>query len=80
MMDISVIDESGLEDILSEPTEGTKRVLADLDGDIVVLGAGGKMGPTLSMMLKKASSSKNIYAVSRFSDKTVKTRIEEAGI
>jgi nucleoside-diphosphate-sugar epimerase len=80
MMDISVIDERGLEDILSEPTEGTKRVLAELDGDIVVLGAGGKMGPTLAMMLKAASSGKNIYAVSRFSDKTVKTRIEDAGI
>jgi nucleoside-diphosphate-sugar epimerase len=80
MMDISVIDERGLEDILSEPTEGTKRVLAELEGDIVVLGAGGKMGPTLAMMLKAASSGKNIYAVSRFSDKTVKTRIEDAGI
>jgi len=80
MMDISVIDERGLEDILSEPTEGTKRVLAELDGDIVVLGAGGKLGPTLAMMLKAASSGKNIYAVSRFSDKTVKTRIEDAGI
>jgi len=80
MMDISVIDERGLEDILSEPTEGTKRGLAELDGDIVVLGAGGKMGPTLAMMLKAASSGKNIYAVSRFSDKTVKTRIEDAGI
>jgi nucleoside-diphosphate-sugar epimerase len=51
-----------------------------LNGDIVVLGAGGKMGPTLVMMLKKASSSKNIYAVSRFSDKAVQTRIERAGV
>ena len=80
MIDISAIDERGLEDILSEPTEATKRVIADLKGDIVVLGAGGKMGPTLAMMLKKASSGKNIYAVSRFSDKAVKARIEEAGV
>jgi len=95
MTDISALDECSLEDILSEPTEGTKRVLAELEGDIVVLGAGGKMGPTLAMMLKKASSSKNIYAVSRFSvsplgdalrrspkdsDKVARTRIEEAGI
>ncbi len=80
MIDISAIDERGLEDILSEPTEATKRVIADLKGDIVVLGAGGKIGPTLAMMLKKASSGKNIYAVSRFSDKAVKTRLEDAGI
>ncbi|MHC4463376.1 MAG: NAD-dependent epimerase/dehydratase family protein [Planctomycetota bacterium] len=80
MTDISALDERGLENCLSEPIEGTKRVLAELEGDIVVLGAGGKMGPTLAMMLKKASSSKNIYAVSRFSDKSARTRIEEAQI
>ena len=80
MTDISAIDESGLEDILSEPTEATRRVVATLNGDIVVLGAGGKMGPTLAMMLKKVSNGKNIYAVSRFSERRVKARIEEAGI
>ncbi|NIP22811.1 MAG: NAD-dependent epimerase/dehydratase family protein [Phycisphaerae bacterium] len=80
MTDISSIDESGLEDILSEPTEATRKVAATLSGDIAVLGAGGKMGPTLAMMLKKASGEKNIYAVSRFSEKGVKARIEEAGV
>jgi nucleoside-diphosphate-sugar epimerase len=80
MTDISALDEPGLENCLSEPTDAARNILADLSGDIVVLGAGGKMGPTLAMMLKKASSSKNIYAVSRFSDETVKSRIEEAQI
>ncbi len=80
MTDISSIDESGLEDILSEPTEATRKVVATLNGDIAVLGAGGKMGPTLAIMLKKASNDKNIYAVSRFGDKTIKARIEEAGV
>lgn len=80
MNDITSLDESGLEDILSEPTGATKKVLADLSGDIVVLGAGGKMGPTLAIMLRKASNERNIYAVSRFSDKTARTIIEQAGI
>lgn len=80
MTNISEIDESGLEDILSEPTEATRKTVATLNGNIVVLGAGGKMGPTLAMMLKKASAGKNIYAVSRFSDKTVKSRIEQIGV
>ena len=87
MIDISELDERALEDILSEPTDATKELIAGLNGDIVVLGAGGKMGPTLAMMLRKASSGKNIYAVSRFSvrspkdsDKAVRTRIERAGI
>jgi len=80
MTDISGIDEKGLEDILSEPTTATGKAVATLNGDIVVLGAGGKMGPTLAMMLKKVSEGKDIYAVSRFSDKEVKTRIKKAGI
>jgi len=80
MNDITALDESGLEDVLSEPTDATSKVLADLSGDIVVLGAGGKMGPTLTMMLRKAAPERNIYAVSRFSDKAAQTRIEQTGI
>ncbi len=80
MIDISEIDETGLENILSEPTEATKKIVVGLSGDIVVLGAGGKMGPTLAMMLKKASPDKRIYAVSRFSDKAVRNRIEQAQV
>jgi len=74
------MDEGDLEHILSEPTEATRNALAGLSGDIAVLGAGGKMGPTLAMMLKKASGHKNIYAVSRFTDKALKIRIEKVGI
>ncbi|MHC4325191.1 MAG: NAD-dependent epimerase/dehydratase family protein [Planctomycetota bacterium] len=80
MIDISNLDENSLEDILSEPTEATKEIVAGLKGDIVVLGAGGKMGPTLAMMLKKASPGKRIYAISRFSDKAVRNRIEQAQV
>ncbi len=80
MTDISALDERALENILSEPAAETREIVSGLDGDIVVLGAGGKMGPTLSMMLKKASSEKNIYAVSRFSDEDVRNRIEDAGV
>jgi nucleoside-diphosphate-sugar epimerase len=78
MKDIANLNEQGLEDMLSEPSEATTQAMAGLAGDIVVLGAGGKMGPTLAMMLKKASPDKKIYAVSRFSDKAVKERIEKA--
>ncbi len=80
MNNITALDESGLENILSEPTDSTRNVLADLSGDVVVLGAGGKMGPTLAMMLEKASTGRRIYAVSRFSDRAVRDRIERAGI
>jgi nucleoside-diphosphate-sugar epimerase len=80
MNDITNLDEQGLEEMLSEPSEVTVQALAGLPGDIVVLGAGGKMGPTLAIMLKKASGDKKIYAVSRFSNKAVRNRIEQAQI
>ncbi len=80
MTDISGLDERALEGILSEPSDMTREIVTGLKGDAVILGAGGKMGPTLSMMLKKASSDKKIYAVSRFSDEAVRDRIEDAGI
>jgi nucleoside-diphosphate-sugar epimerase len=80
MKEIANLDEQGLEEMLSEPSEATIQALVGLPGDIVVLGAGGKMGPTLAMMLKKASGNKKIYAVSRFSDKAVRNRIKQVQI
>jgi nucleoside-diphosphate-sugar epimerase len=74
------MDERGLEELLSEPRAASREILSGIRGDVAVLGAGGKMGPTLAMMLKKAAPDKRIYAVSRFSDGRVKGRIEERGI
>jgi len=75
-----ISDERTLEDMLSEPGEGTCRVLAETEGDFLVLGAGGKMGPTLAMMLRKAAPGRKVLAVSRYSDRDVKARIEERGV
>ena len=80
MKKIANLNEYDLEEMLSTPSEATTQALSAMEGDFVVLGAGGKMGPTLTMMLKKASANKNIYAISRFSDKTVKDRIEKAHV
>ena len=75
-----IVDERTLEEMLSEPSEGTREVLAQAKGDFLVLGAGGKMGPTLAMMLRRATSGRKVFAVSRYSDRNVKARIEERGI
>lgn len=42
-----------LEDALSRPTPGVLDTLRQLDGDLMVLGAGGKMGPTLARMVRR---------------------------
>ena len=56
----SVADSGELEEMLSAPTPGVVRALGELPGDIVVLGAGGKMGPSLARMAKRASDAAGV--------------------
>jgi nucleoside-diphosphate-sugar epimerase len=67
----SIPDVVQLEEVLSEPTTGAIDAMSALDGDILVLGVGGKMGPTLARMAKRASEAagvkRRVIGVSRFS-------------
>ena len=67
----SIQDVEELEELLSEPTTGAIDIMSALDGDILVLGVGGKMGPTLARMAKRASDlagvKRRVIGVSRFS-------------
>ena len=53
----SIRDVAQLELLLSEPTEGVVETMRRLEGDILVLGAGGKIGPTLCRMARRGSDS-----------------------
>lgn len=75
-----IADLATLEDLLSTPTQGLVDDFEKLEGDIMVLGVGGKVGPTLAMMAKKAAPRKRVIGVARFSDLEVKRRLEEAGV
>jgi len=81
---ISIEDVNELEERLSEPTEGTTRALATLDGDVLVLGVGGKMGPTLARMAKRASEmagvKRRVIGVSRFSSSALEQQLHAWGI
>jgi len=76
----SIPDEESLEELLSRPDSALSRELAGLGGDLVILGAGGKIGPTLSRMAQRAAPGIRITAVSRFSDPTVRRKLEKWGI
>jgi len=69
-----------LEAVMTEPTPGLVADLARIDGDIMVMGVGGKMGPTLARMARRAAPSKRIFGVARFSDKAVKATLMAQGI
>src|SRR3569832_2480515 len=69
-----------LEDKLSEPSAALIGVLAALDGDILILGAGGKLGPSLTRLaLRAVNGSKTVTAVSRVSDKAAADELAKAG-
>jgi nucleoside-diphosphate-sugar epimerase len=60
--------EPELEEALSRPSPSLATVLARVPGDILVLGAGGKMGPSLARMAKRANPHRRVIAVSRWSN------------
>jgi nucleoside-diphosphate-sugar epimerase len=76
--------EQELEERLSAPNEGVVRALSDCPGDVLVLGAGGKMGPSLCRMLRRAAdlagSQRSVIAVSRFSDNALAAQLEGNGV
>src|SRR5580658_9183009 len=86
-------NEAELEERLSRPTEQDTAALAALDGDLLILGAGGKMGPSLAKLARRAAdaepnrdrkgagaSNKRIIAVARFSDPNTAADLQASGI
>jgi nucleoside-diphosphate-sugar epimerase len=73
-----------LEARLSSPSQALVEDLAALDGDILILGAAGKMGPSLAKLARNAvqagGGGKQVVAVSRFSDPAARENLEAAGV
>lgn len=80
-MEQELVSEEALEERLSRPTAGVERDLARTSGDLVLLGASGKMGPTLARMARRAlPPGRAVIAVARFSDPASKASLEAAGV
>ena len=79
-----VRDLDHLEDLLSEPTPGVVEAMRRLEGDVVVLGVGGKMGPSLARMAKRASDlagvKRRVIGVSRFSSAALPGQLQRWGV
>lgn len=79
-----VRDVEHLEDLLSEPAPGVVDAMRRLDGDVLVLGVGGKMGPSLARMAKRASEAagvrRRVFGVSRFSSADLPAQLQRWGV
>jgi nucleoside-diphosphate-sugar epimerase len=77
-------DEAQLEDILSEPSSADVGCVSRLQGDILIVGAAGKMGPSLARRVhravERAGSRSRVLAASRFSIPAVREGLEADGI
>jgi nucleoside-diphosphate-sugar epimerase len=80
----AIRDEPALEALLSRPSAADVDLARTLDGDVVVLGAGGKMGPSLARRVRRscdaAGVSRRVFAVARFSEPGLADALAREGI
>ncbi len=77
-------DDVALDELLSRPLPAVTEAMARIPGDILILGAGGKMGPSLARLARRASEEagarRRIVAVSRFGDAVGRASLARDGI
>ncbi len=73
-----------LERLLSEPSAAVIETFSRVDGDVLLLGVGGKMGPTLARMAKRASDAagkpRRVIGVARFSTAGLEAQLHAHGV
>lgn len=79
---MTILDE--IETDLSTPSDALVEDLAQLTGDVVVLGVGGKVGPSVAVMarraIERAGTGASVYGVARFSDPAARENLERHGV
>ena len=79
-----IVTVEQLEEFMSTPTKALIEDVKKLNGDFIILGVGGKMGPTLAYLLKnainEAGTNQRVIGVSRFSNKDLETKLNSKGI
>jgi nucleoside-diphosphate-sugar epimerase len=76
----TIEDIAALDALLCRPSQALIDDLARVDGDIMILGVGGKMGPTLAGLAKAALPERRIVGVARFSEEGVEDWLKARGI
>jgi nucleoside-diphosphate-sugar epimerase len=73
--------EAELEEVLTQPAVRLIELIKTLSSPLLILGAGGKMGPTLAVLARRAAEAAGhrleVIAVSRFSDAASCQSLEE---
>ncbi|MFT5522274.1 MAG: nucleoside-diphosphate-sugar epimerase [Pirellulaceae bacterium] len=79
----SIRDVEQLEDMLSQPSAAALEALRNVSGDVLLLGAGGKMGTSLARMIVRGSEqvgvARRVLAVSRFGKSGLQDKFHQFG-
>jgi nucleoside-diphosphate-sugar epimerase len=73
-------DVEHLEDVMTSPNQQVIADFGGLDGDLIILGVGGKIGPTLARLAKRSAPDKRVIGVARFSEKGLRKKLAEWGV
>ena len=76
----TIPDVAALDELLCRPSRALIEDLEKVDGDIMILGVAGKMGPTLAGLAKAALPGRRVIGVARFTDPSAKAWLEARGI
>jgi hypothetical protein len=81
----AIRDVDQLDRLLSTPTEGVIDTFARLEGDVIILGVAGKMGPTLAWMARRAfdtagQSDRRVVGVARFTNPAAESWLRNRGV
>ena len=76
--------DAELDEALVTPNAADIATLSQLPGDVIIVGAGGKMGPTLATRVRRAADAagqqRRVFAASRFSDPAARQALEREGV
>jgi nucleoside-diphosphate-sugar epimerase len=83
-LNVRIETEEALEEALSRPSAADVAAMAALPGDLMILGAGGKMGPSLARLAQRASEQagvrRKIFGVSRFPSPGLRDSLAQVGV
>ncbi len=69
-----------LEEVMTTPSAGVLAEFGELTGDLIILGVGGKIGPTLARLAKRAAPGRRVVGVARFSERGLREALTASGI
>src|SRR4051812_25027142 len=73
-------DVDHLEEVMTAPSAALASDMAKIPGDLVILGVGGKIGPTLARLAKRAAPDKRVVGVARFSEAGLRDKLKGWGV